>query len=226
MSPVPPSSVESARVVSVNVATPRMVRVGDASVPTSIFKSPVEGRIAVKGNNLAGDRQADLTVHGGPYKAVYLYPAEHYSYWISQLGGADLPPGAFGENLTTSGINEENVRIGDRFSIGSVVLEAVQPRMPCYKLAVRFGRADMVKRFWLARRPGIYFSVIEEGDLAAGDLIAKIGEGLEPITVSDVVRLYLGEDSDPDHLQRALRSPIRGEWKDELRERASEIAGR
>lgn len=223
MSPFPPSSVESARVVSVNVATPRMVRVGDASVPTSIFKSPVDGRIAVKGNNLAGDRQADLTVHGGPHKAVYLYPAEHYGYWTDQLN-TTLAPGAFGENLTTLGINEENVRIGDRFRIGSVVLEAVQPRMPCYKLAVRFGRADMVKRFWLARRPGIYFSVIEEGDLAAGDLVTKIGEGPEPITVGDIVRLYLGEDSDPDHLQRALRAPLPGGWKDELRERASERA--
>jgi MOSC domain-containing protein YiiM len=201
-----------------------MVRVGDANVPTSIFKSPVDGRIAVKGNNLAGDRQADLTVHGGPHKAVYLYPAEHYSYWANQLGGATLPPGAFGENLTTLGINEEGVRIGDRFRIGSVVLEATQPRMPCYKLAVRFGRADMVKRFWLARRPGIYFSVIEEGDLAAGDLVTKIGEGPEPITVGDIVRLYLGEDSDPDHLQRALRAPLPGGWKDELRERASERA--
>src|SRR5208282_6012023 len=103
---LPASSVESPRVVSVNVAMPRMVRVGDATVPTSIFKSPVEGRIAVRGNNLAGDRQADLTVHGGPYKAIYLYPAEHYSYWADQLAGADLPPGAFGENLTTLGMDE------------------------------------------------------------------------------------------------------------------------
>ena len=222
MGSFPASSVESPRVVSVNVATPRMVRVGDTEVPTSIFKSPVGGRIAVKGNNLAGDRQADLTVHGGPHKAIYLYPAEHYSYWIDQLGGAALPPGSFGENLTTSGIDERSVRIGDQFRIGSVVLQITQPRMPCYKLGVRFGRADMVKRFWLARRPGIYFAVLEEGDLAAGDLIAKIAEGPEPITVSDVLRLFVGEDRDPDHLQQALRAPLQGGWKDELRERASE----
>jgi MOSC domain-containing protein YiiM len=224
MDTFPASSVESARVVSVNVATPRMVRVGDTEVLTSIFKSPVEGRIAVKGNNLTGDRQAELTVHGGPYKAIYLYPAEHYSYWADQLGGATLPPGVFGENLTTLGIDENSVRIGDRFRIGSVLLQVTQPRMPCYKLAIRFGRADMVKRFWLARRPGIYFAVIEEGDLAAGDLITKIGDGPEPITVGDVVRLFVGEDSDPDHLQRALRTPLHGGWKDELRERASELA--
>jgi len=217
-------SLESARVVSVNVATPRMVRVGEMDVLTSIFKSPVEGRIAVKGNNLAGDRQADLTVHGGPYKAIYLYPLEHYSYWTDQLGGVALTPGAFGENLTTLGIDENSVRIGDRFRMGSVVVQVTQPRMPCYKLAIRFGRADMVKRFWLARRPGIYFSVIEEGDLAAGDLITKIGDGPEPITVGDVVRVYAGEDRDPDLLQRALRAPLHGGWKDELRERASERA--
>jgi MOSC domain-containing protein YiiM len=203
-----------------------MVRVGDATVPTSIFKSPVEGRIAVRGNNLAGDRQADLTVHGGPYKAIYLYPAEHYSYWADQLDGADLPPGAFGENLTTLGMDENSVRIGDRFRIGSVVLQVTQPRMPCYKLAVRFARTDMVKRFWLARRPGIYFSVLEEGDLAAGDLITKIGEGPEPVTVGGVLRLLLGDDRDPENLRRALRAPLQGGWKDELRSRASELAER
>ena len=217
-----PSSVEPARIVSVNVATPRIVRVGETDVLTSIFKSPVDGRIPVKGNNLAGDRQADLTVHGGPYKAIYLYPAEHYAYWTDQLGGAALPPGAFGENLTTLGIDENSVRIGDRFRFGSVVLEVTQPRMPCYKLALRFGRADMVKRFWLARRPGIYFAVIEEGDLAAGDFITKAGEGPEPITVGDVLRLYIGEDTDPDHLQRALNAPLHGGWKDQLRERVSQ----
>ena len=222
-SSIPDYAAQPARVVSVNVATPRIVRVGDTSVLTSIFKSPVEGRIPVKGHNLAGDRQADLTVHGGPHKAVYLYPAEHYSFWADQLGGATLPFGMFGENLTTSGINENTVRIGDRFRIGSVVLQVTQPRMPCYKLAIRFGRADMVKRFWLARRPGIYFSVIEEGDLAAGDLITKVSEGPEPITVGGVVRLYLGDDRDPDNLQRALRAPLHGGWKDELRSRSSEL---
>ena len=224
MSSVPASPDESARVVSVNVAMPRMVRVGDTSVLTSIFKSPVEGRIAVRGHNLAGDRQADLTVHGGPYKAIYLYPAEHYSYWSDQLNGTALAPGAFGENLTTLGIDENSVRIGDRFRIGSAVVEVTQPRMPCYKLGVRFGRADMVKRFWHARRPGIYFSVIEEGDLAAGDVIEKIDEGPEPITVGDVLRLFIGDDRDPGNLQRALRAPLRGGWKDELRSRASELS--
>ena len=223
---LPPAASEPARVISVNVAMPRVVRVEETNVLTSIFKAPVEGRIAVRGNNLAGDRQADLTVHGGPHKAIYLYSAEHYSYWTDQLNGVTLAPGAFGENLTTLGINENSVRIGDRFRIGTAVVEVTQPRMPCYKLGIRFGRADMVKRFWLARRPGVYFSVIEEGDLAAGDSVVKIDDGPEPITVGDVLRLYMGDDRDPGNLQRALRAPLRGGWKDELRSRASELSDR
>ena len=212
-------SGEPASVVSVNVATPRIVRTGDMTFPTSIFKAPVAGRVAVKGNNLAGDRQADLTAHGGPHKAVYLYPKEHYAFWAGQLPGTPLSPGVFGENLTTVGIDENAVRIGDRFRIGSVVLQVAQPRMPCFKLAMRFGRPDMVKRFWLARRPGIYFSVVVEGDLAAGDVIEKVGEGPEAITIGSVVRLYLGDDTDPENLERALRAPLHGGWKDELRSR-------
>lgn len=218
---LPGFSSESGRVVSVNVGTPQIVQVGDARVLTSIFKVPVEGRVALRGNNLAGDRQADLTVHGGPHKAVYLYPSEHYRYWAGQLPGTDLPFGIFGENLTTAGIEENSVRIGDRFRIGSAVLQATQPRMPCYKLGIRFGRADMVKRFWLSRRPGIYFAVVEEGELAAGDPIEKIGEGPEDITVGDVVRLFLRDENQPDMLARALKAPLRGGWKQELYARAN-----
>lgn len=214
-------SSEPGCVVSVNVATPRIVQVGDARVLTSIFKSPVEGRVAVRGNSLAGDRQADLTVHGGPYKAVYLYPSEHYRYWAGQLPGVDLPFGIFGENLTTAGIDENSVRIGDRFRIGSAVLEVTQPRMPCYKLGIRFGRTDMVKRFWLSRRPGIYFAVAEEGELAAGDPIEKISDGPEDVTIGDVVRLFLRDENQPDMLARALQAPLRGSWKKELYARAN-----
>jgi len=218
--PLPAVSSGPGRIVSVNVATPQAIRVGETTVTTSIFKSPVQGRVAVKGNNLAGDRQADLTVHGGPYKAVYLYPSEHYPYWADQLPGEDLSFGNFGENLTTTGMHEDTVCIGDRFRFGSAVLQVTQPRMPCYKLGIRFGRADMVKRFWQAQRPGIYFSVVAEGDLAAGDPIEKIGEGAGQVTISDIVRLFVGEETDPDKLQRALQAPLRGNWKDELRERA------
>lgn len=207
---------KSGRVVSVNVGTPQTVQVGGARVLTSIFKSPVEGRVAVRGNNLAGDRQADLTVHGGTYKAVYLYPSEHYRYWAEQLPGVDLPFGVFGENLTTTGVDENSVRIGDHFRIGSAVLEVTQPRMPCYKLGIRFGRADMVRRFWSSRRPGIYFAVAQEGELAAGDAIERISEGPEDVTVGDVVRLFLGDENESGKLERALRAPLRGGWKEEL----------
>lgn len=207
---------EGKRVVSVNLGTSREVRVQNTTVATAIFKSPVEGRVALRRHNLAGDWQADLTVHGGPYKAVYLYPSEHYRYWAEQLPGAELPFGAFGENLTTAGLLEESVRIGDRFRIGSAVLQVTQPRMPCYKLALRFGRPGMVKKFWISGLSGIYFSVVEEGELGAGDAIEPVGAGPEDITVADVVRLFRGDETDPGKLQRALRSPLPGSWKEQL----------
>lgn len=207
------------RVVSVNVGTPKKVSAGHVTVLTSIFKSPIEGRVDVRRYNIAGDQQSDLTVHGGPNKAVYCYPAEHYSYWTEQLPEMDLPYGVFGENLTTEGITEEEVRVGDRFRIGSALLQATQPRMPCFKLGIRFGRTDMVKQFWQSGRPGIYFSVLEEGDVAAGDRIEKIDQGPEEISLADVVRLYRGDEKRQELLERALRAPLSGSWKQELLER-------
>ncbi len=216
-------SSDDKRVISLNVGTPRQVFLGDATVPTSIWKSPVQGKVALRGYNLAGDRQADLSVHGGPHKAVYVYPAEHYDYWAGELPGEELPFGKFGENLTTSGLLEEAVRIGDRFRIGSAVVQATQPRMPCYKLGIRFGRPDMVKRFWISGRSGFYLSVIEEGELGAGDIIEPAGSGPEEITVADVVRLFQGRENDPDKLRRALIAPLRGSWKQELEERRRDL---
>jgi MOSC domain-containing protein YiiM len=209
------------RVLSVNVGTPKQVPVNRETVLTSIFKSAVEGRVAVRRHNIDGDRQSDLTVHGGPYKAVYCYPAEHYRYWKEQLPDTDLPYGMFGENLTTEGIAENAVSIGDRFRVGSAVLQVTQPRMPCFKLGIRFGMPSMVKRFWQSGRSGIYFSVLEEGDVAAGDLVERIAAGPEEISVADVVRLYRGDETSTDLLERALRAPLSGSWKEELRERAS-----
>jgi MOSC domain-containing protein YiiM len=148
--PIPRLGNENMRVLSVNVGMPKQL----PTVLTSIFKSPVEGRVAVRRHNIDGDRQSDLTVHGGPNKAVYCYPAEHYDYWKEQLPDMDLPYGAFGENLTTEGLTEDAVSIGDRFQVGSAVLRVTQPRMPCFKLGIRFGRADMVKRFWRSGRSG------------------------------------------------------------------------
>jgi MOSC domain-containing protein YiiM len=207
------------RVLSVNVGEPRSVKVGDVVVLTSIFKLPVQGRVAVRRHNLDGDRQSDLTVHGGPYKAVYAYPSEHYSLWKRELPSIDLPFGMFGENLTTEGLSEETVYIGDQFRVGSALLQVTQPRMPCFKLGIRFGRPDIVKRFWRSGRSGIYFSVVEEGDVAAGDPIERTAEGSERISVADVVRLYRGDETSPQLLERALRAPLFGGWKEGLRER-------
>lgn len=202
-----------------NAGEPRVVPVERGSVLTSIFKSPVAGRVAVRRHNIDGDRQSDLTVHGGPYKAVYCYAAEHYSYWKEQLPGMDLSYGNFGENLTSEGVTEESVRIGDQLRVGSALLQVTQPRMPCFKLGIRFGRADMVKRFWQSGRSGIYFSVVEEGDVAAGDLIEEVAPGKENVTVADVVRLFRGDEAREELLERALRAPLYGSWKQELRER-------
>jgi len=193
--------------------------VGNTTVLTSIFKSRVEGRVAVRRHNIDGDRQSDLTVHGGPYKAVYCYPREHYSFWTGQLPDVNLLNGIFGENLTTEGLTENDVCIGDQFRVGSSLLQATQPRMPCFKLGIRFGRPDMVKKFWTSGLSGIYFSVAEEGDVAAGDLIERVAHGPERISVADVVRLYRGDEKSSELLERALRAPLFGSWKKELQER-------
>ena len=220
--PMPP--LNGKRVISLNVGTPKPAHFGDSLVATAIWKLPVQHRVALRGYNLEGDRQADLTVHGGPHKAVYLYPVEHYEYWAKELEDEDLEFGKFGENLTTAGILEESVRIADRFRIGSAVLQVTQPRMPCYKLGIRFGRPDMVKRFWMSGRSGIYFSVVEEGELGAGDIIEQVGSGPEEITVADVVRLFRGDENDPEKLRRALRAPLSGGWKQELEERRRDLS--
>lgn len=206
------------RVLSINVGIPRQVPADHATVLTSIYKSPVEGSVAVRRDNIEGDRQSDLTLHGGPYKAVYCYPVEHYRFWKEQLPYMDLPYGVFGENLTTEGLIEDAVLIGDQFRVGSAVLKVTQPRMPCFKLGIRFGRADLVKRFWQSGRSGIYFAVVEEGDVAAGNPIERIAVGPEEISVADVVRLYRGDQMSTELLERALRAPLSGRWKEKLRE--------
>jgi MOSC domain-containing protein YiiM len=211
------------QILSVNVGQPRQVRTNNGTVLTSIFKSPVEGSVAVREYNLAGDRQADLTVHGGPWKAVYLYPHEHYSYWAGELPGMELPFGVFGENLTTEGVSEESVCIGDQFRIGSAILQVTQPRMPCYKLALRFGRADMVKRFWKSGRSGIYFSIVQEGQLQRGDSIHQVGAGQERVSVADIVKLFKREITDSEMFLRAMRTPLHGSWKEEIRARWAEF---
>ena len=211
-----------ARVVSVNVGKPKQVEQAGRSVITSIFKTAVEGPRRVHGHNIEGDRQADLRVHGGPYKAIYLYPEEHYSFWKGELGLETLEYGAFGENLTTRGVLEGQVRIGDQFRIGSTILQVTQPRMPCFKLQVRFGKSDMVRKFWESCRSGMYFSIKQEGILEAGNEIEKVSEGPEAVTVMDVVRLYKGEEWRDELRNRALRAPLYGGWKAGIQSRLVE----
>ncbi len=177
-----------AKLISVNVGVPREVAKRGKTVTTSIFKEPVEGRVMLRRLNLDGDRQSDLTVHGGANKAVYAYAAEHYDYWRKELPHMNLPWGMFGENLTTQGLLDDAVRIGDRFRIGSAEVVVTQPRFPCYKLGVRFGRADMVKRFLASGRTGFYLAVIQEGEVGAGDPIELIGRGETGVTVAAAAR--------------------------------------
>jgi MOSC domain-containing protein YiiM len=203
------------KVLSVNVGLPRDVEWRAEVVETGIFKAPVSGPVAVTPLNLAGDRQADLSVHGGRDKAVYAYPAEHYGYWKEELRGMTLPWGAFGENLTIEGIEEADVRVGDVFGIGCAELVVTQPRLPCYKLNARFQRPDMVKRFLRSRRTGFYFAVRKEGHLSAGDPIELLHTDPSAIRVTEVVTLYTNEEDGGELLERALRTPALPEsWRD------------
>ena len=194
------------KIVSVNVGLPRPVEWRGRRIMTGIFKDPVAGKIAVRKLNLDGDRQADLSVHGGVHKAVYAYPSEHYPFWRHELEMSDLPWGAFGENLTTAGWWEDEIHIGDRFRAGTAEFIVTQPRMPCFKLALRFDRDDVIERFLESGRPGFYLAVEKEGDLEAGDSFERIHEDERHVRVVDIVRLYVDRQArtDPDLLRRVV----------------------
>ena len=193
------------RLVSVNIGHPREVIYKGKTVTTGIFKEPVEGRIRLRTLNLDGDRQADLSVHGGLSKAAYAYPIEHYEYWREQLPGVDLPWGMFGENFTTEGLREDRVNIGDRFRIGSAEVMVTEPRLPCYKLAAKFGRDDIIKRFLHSGRTGFYFAVMQEGEVGTGDGIELVSRDEHSVTVADITRLYVREKDDVRTLRRAVQ---------------------
>src|SRR2546426_4167504 len=197
-----PSDVQ--QVISVNVGLPRAVAWKGRTVVTGIFKEPVEGRIAVRRLNLEGDRQADLTVHGGPEKAIYVYPAEYYPFWREQFPEMDLPWGMFGENLTVAGLLDETVHIGDHFQVGSAHLVVTQPRLPCYKLGIKFGRDDILKRFLQSGMTGFYFAVLKEGEVAAGDSISLLHRDEHQIKVADIVRLYRQDKYNLDLMRRVV----------------------
>jgi len=212
------------RIISLNVGKPQLVIVNDQPVSTGIFKEPIADRVMLRTLNLDGDRQADLSVHGGPYKAVYVYPSEHYLFWKHELPEMELPWGMFGENLTTTGLFETETHIGDRFRVGSAEVKVTQPRMPCYKLAIRFERNDIIKRFLVSERTGFYLSVLKEGEVGAGDEFELLERNTSDVRVVDVVRLYSSDKRDLDLLRRAIASEsLPNNWREHFRERLRKL---
>jgi MOSC domain-containing protein YiiM len=210
------------KLISLNVGRPRLVVWDGRPVSTGIYKSPVEGRVMLRTLNLDGDRQADLNVHGGPTKAAYVYPAEHYGYWRGELPGMELPWGMFGENFTTEGLDESAVNIGDRFRLGDAEVVVTEPRMPCYKLGIKFGRMDILKRFLASGRTGFYFAVEREGEVAAGDEIELLTRDKHHVTVADITRLYARGKGDDELMRRAMAVEALPEaWREHFRQQLS-----
>lgn len=195
------------KLLSLNVARPHLMVYRGATINTGIFKKPVSGRITLRTLNLEGDRQADLSVHGGPYKAVYGYPFEHYEYWRRELPDANLPSGGFGENFTTEGLSEDELHIGDRLRIGSASIMVRQPRMPCYKLAAKFQKDDMIEKFLVSGRSGFYFSVEQEGEVEAGDAFELVWREQQGITIAEMNEFFLKDKYNRDLLQKAIATP-------------------
>ena len=203
------------KIISVNVGLPRLVLRNDEPVSTGIFKEPVAGRVMMRTLNLDGDRQSDLSVHGGPQKAVYVYPSEHYDFWKQELPDMDLPWGVFGENLTTTGLFETEINIGDKFRVGTGEVMVTQPRMPCYKLGIRFGRADIIKRFLLSERSGFYLSVLKEGEVGAGDGFQLLEKNTSGVRVVDITRLFSSDKENVDLMRHAIATEALPEsWRE------------
>jgi MOSC domain-containing protein YiiM len=215
------------KLVSVNVGLPRLLAWGGATFETGIFKTPAEGPVMLRTTNLDGDRQADLSVHGGPNKAVYCYPSEHYAAWNRELPDAARTWGAFGENFTTEGLLETSVSVGDRYRVGSAVVRVTTPRLPCFKLAAKFQRDDMIERFVHSGRSGFYFSVIEEGEVGAGDKFNLLGREEPTLTIREINELYTAKAPDRETLQRSLHVKLLPEsWRMRFRARLADMDGR
>lgn len=213
------------KIISLNIALPRLVEYNGAPVATGIFKEAVPGPVMLRTLNLDGDRQADLSVHGGVSKAVYGYPSEHYEFWKRELPEMQLPYGMFGENFTTEGPLEDAVNIGDRFRVGKAELMATEPRLPCYKLGIKFGRVDIIKRFLQSRRTGFYFAVVKEGEVKAGDEIELVSQDENGITISDITRLYAFEKDDLEALRRVVKLEALSEsWREYFGNRLQKLS--
>ena len=213
------------KLISVNVGRPRLVTYNGNPVSTGIFKEPVSSRVILRKLNLDGDRQADLSVHGGPTKAVYVYPSEHYEFWKQELPEMALPWGMFGENFTTAGLFETQVNIGDKFQVGSALLMVTEPRMPCYKLGIKFGRSDIIRRFLASERTGFYLAVLQEGEVGAGDQIEMIERGKEAVRVNDITRLFSRDKQNAALLRRAIETEALPEsWKEHFRQQLERLS--
>ncbi len=207
----------SPTLISVQVAVPRTVLLDGEEVSTGIFKMPVQKRLQMRALNLDGDRQADLSVHGGRDKAVYAYPSEHYAFWKKELPETELPWGSFGENLTTQGLAESDVCLGDRFAIGEAEVVVTQPRIPCIKLNLKFQREDMAKRFLASRHTGFYFRVLREGEIGAKDEIVRIAQDENRVSIADALKVYLGMPGTKELRERALRVKYLSDaWREEF----------
>ena len=210
-------------IVSLNTGLPREVTWHGRRVTTGIYKRPVQGRVPLRRLNLDGDGQADLSVHGGELKAVYCYPYEHYAWWAQQLAMRELPMGMFGENLTTEGLDEASVNVGDEFSIGTARVIVTQPRLPCYKLGIRFDSDAMVKRFLASGRTGFYLAVRREGELGAGDAMTVVARDPQQVSVAALTRLYVAKTFDADDIATARRAvaitALPDSWIQHIRER-------
>jgi MOSC domain-containing protein YiiM len=216
---------EALKLISLNVARPRLVAYKGETISTGIFKQPIDGQVPLRTLNLDGDRQADLSVHGGPFKAVYGYPAEHYPFWRHELPGVDFPWGMFGENFTTEGLSETELHIGDRLQIGSAIVMVRQPRTPCYKLAAKFQRDDMIERFLISGRSGFYFSVEKEGVVAAGGPFEFLSHVRDAISIDEMNRVISKDRYNRALLEKAIATPALPEdWREHFSERLARIA--
>ena len=214
------------KIISLNVGLPRLVLRDGEPVSTGIFKEPIAVRVMMRTLNLDGDRQADLSVHGGPSKAVYVYPAEHYDFWKRELPEMDLPWGMFGENFTTTGLLETEINIGDKFRIGTAEVMVTQPRMPCYKLGLKFGRADIIKRFLQSERTGFYLAVLKEGEVGAGDELEPLARDANDVRVSDITRLYTREKHNETLLRRTIAVEALPEgWREYFQHQLEKLTG-
>lgn len=209
--------MNTVRLLRICVSKSKIINWNGNKIPTGIFKTPVDGKVRVGKLNLDGDEQADLTVHGGPDKAVYAYPVEQYEYWKKEIPERHLEWGSFGENLTVEGFDENSLCIGDKLKIGTAKFVVSQPRMPCFKLGIRLGDPNMVRRFYKSGKWGFYLAVTEEGEIETGQPITKEGDDGNSITLADVADCFLNAEIDPDMIERVLESNLAVQMKEQLK---------